>query len=95
MNTLGLKWNFATRENIVPYVELGSGTLFTTNKVPSGTSSVNFTSSAAFGVHFLRERAWTIEVRYMHISNAGLSSPNPGINTLQFRLGVGKFWARK
>jgi len=95
VNPLGLKWNFATRENIVPYVELGGGTLFTTNKVPSGTSSVNFTSSAAFGVHFLRERAWTIEVRYMHISNAGLSSPNPGINTLQFRLGVGKFWARK
>jgi hypothetical protein len=28
----------------------------------------------------------------MHISNAGLSDPNPGINTVQVRLGIGKFY---
>jgi hypothetical protein len=27
----------------------------------------------------------------MHISNAGISSLNPGINTLQLRVGVGVF----
>jgi lipid A 3-O-deacylase len=95
VNPLGLKWNFATRGDVVPYVELGGGTLFTTNEVPTGTSKINFTSSAAFGVHFLRERAWTAEVRYTHISNAGLESPNPGINTLQFRIGIGRFMGRK
>jgi hypothetical protein len=95
VNPLGLKWNFATRGNVVPYVELGGGTLFTTHNVPTGTSSVNFASSAAFGTHFLGERAWSLEVRYMHISNAGLSSPNPGVNTVQVRVGVGKFWGRK
>lgn len=94
VNPLGLKWNFATRDSVVPYVELGGGTLFTTHNVPTGTSSVNFTSSAAFGAHFLRERAWSVEVRYMHISNAGLSSANPGVNTVQMRLGIGKFWGR-
>ena len=31
------------------------------------------------------------EIRYMHISNAGLATPNPGINTIQFRLGFGLF----
>jgi hypothetical protein len=30
----------------------------------------------------------------MHISNAGLSSPNPGINTVQVRLGIGKFFGK-
>jgi hypothetical protein len=95
LNPLGLKWNFATRETVVPYVELGGGTLFTTHTVPAGTSSVNFTSGAAFGVHFLREKAWSVEVRYMHISSAGLSSPNPGLNTVQVRLGFGKFWGSK
>jgi len=30
----------------------------------------------------------------MHISNAGLSSPNPGINTVQVRIGVGKFFGK-
>ena len=95
INPLGLKWIFATRGDVQPYLELNGGTLFTAHEVPSGTSTVNFTSSAALGVHILRERAWTIEVRYMHISNAGLTTPNPGINTVQVRLGIGKFFERK
>jgi hypothetical protein len=57
-----------------------------------GTSQVNFTPTGAFGVHLLRGRYhWSAEVRYMHISNAGISRPNPGINTIQVRLGFGKF----
>jgi hypothetical protein len=95
INPLGLKWIFATRGDVQPYLELGGGTLFTTHQVPDGTSRVNFTSGAAFGVHFLGKRAWSMEVRYMHISNAGLTSPNPGINTVQVRLGIGKFFGRK
>jgi lipid A 3-O-deacylase len=95
VNPLGLKWIFATRGDVEPYLELNGGTLFTTHEVPTGTSNVNFTSSAAFGVHILREHSWTLEVRYMHISNAGLSTPNPGINTVQVRLGIGKFFGKK
>jgi lipid A 3-O-deacylase len=95
VNPLGLKWIFATRSDVQPYLELNGGTLFTTHEVPAGTSTVNFTSSAAFGMHFLREHAWTLEVRYMHISNAGLTTPNPGINTVQVRLGFGKFFGKK
>ncbi len=95
VNPLGLKWIFATQGNVEPYLELGGGTLFTSHEVPAGTSTVNFTSGAAFGMHFLGERAWTVEVRYMHISNAGLSSPNPGINTVQVRVGLGKFLKKK
>jgi Lipid A 3-O-deacylase (PagL) len=92
---IALKWIFATRGNAQPYLELNGGTLFTNHLVPSGTSSVNFTSSAALGVHFLRRHAWTLEARYMHISNAGLTVPNPGINTVQVRIGFGKFFGRK
>ncbi len=90
-----LKWIFATRGSAQPYLELNGGTLFTNHEVPWGTSTVNFTSSAALGMHFLRRQAWTVEVRYMHISNAGLTTPNPGINTVQLRLGFGKFFAKK
>lgn len=92
LNPLNLKWNFATRSSVVPYLELSGGTLFTTHDVPTGTSSVNFTSAAAFGVHFLKPKyAWTIEARYLHISNAGLERLNPGVNTVEVRIGVGKF----
>jgi lipid A 3-O-deacylase len=95
VNPLGLKWIFATRGDVQPYLELNGGTLFTSHEVPTGTSSVNFTSSAALGTHFLGKHAWTVEVRYMHISNAGLATPNSGINTVQFRVGIGKFFGRK
>jgi len=95
VNPFALKWIFATRGDVQPYLELNGGTLFTNHEVPSGTIGVNFTSSAALGVHFLREHTWTVEVRYMHISNAGLTTPNPGINSVQVRLGFGKFLGRK
>jgi hypothetical protein len=90
---LGLKWDFATRGRVAPYLELNGGTLFTNKDVPPGTSAVNFTSAAAFGVHLFGEKyAWSLEARYVHISNAGLATPNPGINSVQVRIGVGKFW---
>ena len=92
---LGLKWDFATRGRVEPYLELNGGTLFTNHQVPTGTSSVNFTDAAGFGVHLLGDRwAWSLEARYMHISNAGLGNLNPGINTVQVRLGIGRFWRR-
>ena len=95
VNPLGLKWDFAARGRVEPYFELNGGTLFTTHEVPSGTSSVNFTSAAALGMHVLGDKhAFSIELRYMHISNAGLTSPNPGINTVQVRLGIGKFFGK-
>ena len=92
LNPFAFKWALDTRRNVVPYFEIGGGTLFTNTKVPEGTSRINFTSSAALGLHFLRAKHnISAEVRYMHISNAGLSSLNPGINTIQFRLGFGLF----
>jgi lipid A 3-O-deacylase len=92
VNPFALKWNFAAHGSVVPYADIGGGTLFTNVKVPEGTSHVNFTTSGALGVHFLRGKYnWSAEVRYMHISNAGISRPNPGINTIQVRLGLGRF----
>jgi len=95
VNPLGMKWIFATRGHVAPYIELNGGTLFTTHEVPTGTSTINFTSGAAFGMHFLGEHTWSVDLRYMHISNAGLARPNPGINTIQVRVGVGKFFGKK
>jgi len=95
VNPVGFKWIFATRGHVVPYLELNGGTLFTTHDVPARTSPVNFASSAVFGTYFLGEHAWSLDVRYLHISNAGLTVPNPGVNTVQVRLGFGKFFAKK
>jgi lipid A 3-O-deacylase len=95
-NPIDLKWNFATRSSIIPYLELDGGTLFTNHNVPTGANTVNFTTSGVFGVHLLSSKYnWSVEARYMHISNAGLATPNPGINTFQVRLGIGRFFAKK
>ena len=92
INPFAFKWALDTRRSIVPYFELGGGTLFTNTKVPEGTSHINFTSGGALGLHFLRSKHnISTELRYMHISNAGLATPNPGINTIQFRIGFGLF----
>lgn len=92
INPFAFKWALDTHRSVVPYFELGGGTLFTNIKVPEGTSRINFTSSGAVGLHFLGSKHnISAEVRFMHISNAGLATPNPGINTIQFRVGFGRF----
>jgi Lipid A 3-O-deacylase (PagL). len=94
-NPLNLKWNFATRGMTTPYFELTGGVLFTNHDVPTGTNTVNFTPSAAIGMQLGKERhTWSVEVRYMHISNAGLEVPNPGLNSVQVRLGLGRIWSK-
>lgn len=92
LNPFELKWNFETHHKAAPYLSLSGGTLFTNNQVPPGTSRVNFTSSGGLGIYILRGKYnWSTEVLFMHISNAGLSAPNPGINTVQVRIGLGRF----
>jgi hypothetical protein len=95
VNPVVFKWLFSTRGHVAPYLELNGGTLFTNHDVPSSTSTINFTTGAVVGAHFLGERAWSVDVRYLHISNAGLTAPNPGVNTVQVRLGFGKFFSKK
>lgn len=93
---LGLKWDFVRRGRFAPYLELGGGTLFSNHNVPTYTNDVNFTPSAALGTHILGEKYnWSVELRYLHISNAGLASFNPGLNTVEVRLGMGRFWKKK
>src|SRR5215813_11737849 len=89
LTPLMLIWNFTAPRNFTPFFELGGGVLFTTSEVPNFTSDVNFTPQTALGVHlFTRKRqSLSIAGRYLHMSNAGLSSLNPGINTFQVTLG--------
>lgn len=89
VNPLILKWNFNSVGKAVPFFELGGGVLVSPDEIPAGTSNVNFLQQAGFGVYiFSREkRAVALAAKYVHISNAGLASPNPGINTLQFSVG--------
>ena len=87
------KWNFTASQRWTPYFEVGAGMLLTADDVPEKTYPLNFTPQAAFGMHIptARKQAFTIAVKYMHISNASLSDPNPGINSMQVFVGYNWF----
>jgi hypothetical protein len=92
---LGLKWDFDRRGRFSPYLELSGGLLLSNHDIPNNTNNVNFGPSAAMGTHILGKKYnWNVEVRYLHISSAGLGRFNPGLNTVQVRLGVGRFWKK-
>ena len=88
-----LKWNLRSKSRVIPYFEFGAGLLYTSDNVPERTSVLNFTPQGGFGLHvFTHEKqAITFTFKYMHISNGGLESPNPGINSLQLLLGYNWF----
>lgn len=85
-----MRWNFQkSGSHLVPFMELGGGMLFTQDQVPQRSSRFNFTPQAGFGLSFFNAvgSGVTFELKYMHISNAGIKKPNPGINSIQMLAG--------
>jgi len=96
VNPFAFKWILTSPREVKPFLQIEGGTLFTNTKVPEGTSQVNFTTSAGIGAHFLlAKHNFSAELRFQHISNAGIGDLNPGINTLQVRIGLGGFFRRQ
>jgi lipid A 3-O-deacylase len=92
VDPFAFKWIFDTPKKVKPFFQIEGGALFTNTKVPEGTSQINFTTSGGIGAHFLgKKHNLSAEVRFQHISNAGMTNPNPGINTMQVRIGFGAF----
>jgi len=92
VNPFAFKWILTSPKKVKPFFQIEGGALFTNTKVPEGTSQINFTTSGGIGAHFLGSKHnLSAELRFQHISNAGLATPNPGINTVQVRIGFGAF----
>jgi opacity protein-like surface antigen len=64
------------------YIDLGSGPMWGTERMPAATSHFNFDSQVGLGLVLLpRSRApLHLGYRFSHVSNAGLASRNPGLN---------------
>jgi lipid A 3-O-deacylase len=85
-----MRWNFQKPgSHLVPFFELGGGMLFTQDNVPKRSSRFNFTPQSGVGLSFFNSggNGVTFELKYMHISNAGIKKPNPGINSIQMLAG--------
>ena len=87
-----MRWNFEAHHRISPYIELGGGGLISTREIPMGESRFNFTPTGAVGVNILRGKYhWSVDFRYLHISDAETTKFNPGTDTFGLRVGWGAF----
>jgi Lipid A 3-O-deacylase (PagL) len=82
---LHMRWNFApiSRRRFRAFAEASGGVVITNHPVPvRATTRFNFIDQAGFGVRFAAgaRRVWLAGYRFQHISNAGRSEPNPGVN---------------
>jgi hypothetical protein len=79
-----IKYTFVALDWIRPYAEFAGGPFWTdlAGKIPEESSRFNFVLTAGFGVsYFLTDRvALNVGYRFHHISNAGMSYPNIGLN---------------
>ncbi len=80
-----IKYTFVADNRIRPYVEFAGGPFWTdfTNQVPEESSSFNFILTAGVGCSYFITSQASINVgyRFHHISNAGTSYPNIGLNS--------------
>jgi hypothetical protein len=82
----------------VPYIQIGAGAVVNDaykDMLQSAIGqSVEFTPQASVGLRYFIERQWTLDVEamYHHISNAGFSERNGGINAVGGFLGITYFF---
>ena len=85
-----LRYNFATGTRFVPYIDAGAGVTATSIGPPDLSNTFEFNLQATVGTHlFLKDNlALTLEGRFLHLSCAGISNPNRGLNGVVGMLGL-------
>ena len=97
--TLQLRYNFVQPETRwVPYFQIGAGGVYSDMyKEPARStvgSALNFNLQSALGVRYLVKEKWavTVEAGFRHISNAGFTEHNSGLNSVGAQLGLSYFF---
>ncbi len=92
---LGFRWHFLNHDTWSLYGEVGIGLLFTSDDVPDGGSTTNFTPRAGVGATIDLDGAaggprLDVGLRWHHISNAssGGASNNPSRDSIMLYAGV-------
>jgi len=91
-----LRYNFATGTRWIPFFDAGAGVTGTSIGPPDLSGTFEFNLQATIGVRwFLRDDlALTGEVRYLHMSCAGIHSPNLGANSVPIMVGLTWFFGK-
>lgn len=88
------RWMRATPSAFRPYLELGGGVIVGETRLRQTTCDVNFILEGGPGLLiFLSDRtALTVGYRYHHVSNGSKCTPNLGLNSSLFILGLTHFF---
>jgi len=91
-----LRYNFATGTRWIPFVDGGAGVTATGIGRPDLSGTFEFNLQPGLGVHWFMcdNLALTSEVRYMHLSCAGMNHPNLGVNNVIGMVGVTWFFGK-
>lgn len=76
--------------NVEPYVDVGSGPMWSNRRIPAQTSRVNFQSQLTGGAIWMPRARFPLftAYRFSHISNGGFAPRNPGINVYSVIVGT-------
>ena len=91
-----LRYNFATGTRWIPFFDAGAGVTATGIQHPDLGGTFEFNLQPAIGVHwFVRDHlALTGEVKYLHMSCAGIDRPNLGLNDVTGMIGLTWFFGK-
>jgi hypothetical protein len=89
-----LRYNFATGTRWIPFIDAGAGVTATGIAHPDLGGTFEFNLQPGVGMHwFVRDNlAVTGEVKYMHMSCAGIDKPNLGLNDVIGLIGLTWFF---
>lgn len=93
--SLLLRYNFVTGSRWVPFFDMGVGILRWNLELPRMMRThFNFTIQGGPGLHYFAtdQLAITGQVRLHHVSNGGRGSPNVGVNSSVYLLGISYFF---
>jgi opacity protein-like surface antigen len=91
--SLLLRYNFLPEGKFIPFIESGAGVMIIDFDLEGQSDGFNFSLQGGLGFHyfFQEQTALTGGWRWLHISNAGISLPNQGIDSNVFLVGVSFF----
>ena len=86
-----LRWHPDWRPSLIPYVDAGIGIQYAAGtSFPADATRWNFTLHGGAGwlIPTRRDRRMNVSVRYLHISNGGISDTNSGYDVVHLVLGL-------
>lgn len=75
---------------VEPYVDVGSGPMWSNRRIPAETLRVNFQSQLTAGAIWMPHARFPLftAYRFSHISNGGFGPRNPGVNVYSVLIGT-------